>query len=206
MTIGLWRGGAPLVLASRSSARRKLLASTQIPFQFCNSGIDERAIEAPLRAEGATGTGIAEHLARAKAQAVAERMPERLVLAADQTLTIEGKVLTKPADRVAAVAQLELLSGKTHELHSAFCLVRSGKVLFEAVPVARLSVRPLSPSFIETYLTRTGDTVFSSVGAYRFEELGIHLFETIEGDYTTVLGLPLLPLLAFLRARGWVLG
>jgi septum formation protein len=201
-TVGLWRGGAPLVLASRSQARRKLLAAAQIPFQACDAGIDERSIAAPLRASGVDASGIAGALARAKALATVARMPDRLVLAADQTLSIDGAVLTKPADRAAAVAQLELLSGRAHELHSAFCLARSGMILCEAVPQARLVVRPLSRAFIEIYVGLAGDAVLSSVGGYRFEELGVHLFESVEGDQATVLGLPMLPLLAYLRAQG----
>jgi len=204
-SMGLWRGGAPLVLASRSQARRKLLAAAQIPFQACDSGIDERSIEAPLRAKGVDAAGIAGFLAREKALATAARMPDRLVLGADQTLSVEGQVLAKPADRAAAVAQLEHLSGRSHELHAAICLVRSGKILLEAVPSARLVVRPLSRAFIEAYVGLMGDLVLSSVGAYRLEELGIHLFETVEGDQATILGLPMLPLLAYLRAEGLVL-
>lgn len=205
MSSGLWRGGAPLVLASKSHARRQLLAAAQIPFQACDAGIDERSIEAPLRAKGIDGSGIAGYLAREKALATAARMPTRLVLAADQTLTIDGQVLTKPADKAEAVAQLERLSGRIHELHSAICLVGSGKILLEAVPVARLAVRPLSKAFIEAYLGLVGDAALSSVGSYRIEGLGIHLFEAIEGDQATILGLPLLPLLTYLRAKALIL-
>lgn len=205
MRTSLWRGGAPLVLASKSRARRKLLAAAQIPFQSCDSGVDERTVEAPLRAKGVDAAGTAAYLAREKALTVAAKIPERLVLAADQTLSIDGKVLTKPKDRAAAVAQLEQLSGRVHELHSAICLARSGKILLEAVPTARLVVRPLSRAFIEAYVDLVGDVALSSVGAYRIEELGIHLFEAVEGDQATVLGLPLLPLLAYLRAQGLVL-
>jgi septum formation protein len=205
VTKSLWRGGAPLVLASKSEARRNLLAEAQIPFEACDAGIDERDLEAPLRRNGTDAAGIARFLAREKALAVAARMPERLVLAADQTLAMDGQVLTKPVDRAVAVVQLEQLSGRTHELHSAICLVRSGQVVLEAVPTARLAVRPLSPAFIEAYVDLMGDRVLASVGAYRIEELGIHLFERVEGDQSTILGLPLLPLLAYLRAEGMIL-
>lgn len=204
-TNGLWRGGAPLVLASKSHARRKLLAAAQIPSQACDAGIDERSIEAPLRAKGVDAAGIAGALARKKALATVARMPERLVLAADQTLSIEGQILAKPSDRAAAVAQLEQLSGQAHEVHSAICLAQSGKILLEVVPTARLVVRPLSRAFIEAYVGLVGDAALSSVGAYRIEELGIHMFEAVEGDQATILGLPLLPLLAYLRAQGLVL-
>lgn len=201
----LWRGEAPLILASKSSARRSLLAATRIPFESCDSMIDERAIEGPLHARGARGSAIALHLARAKALSVAARQPRRLVLGADQTLSIGGRTLTKPADRAAAAAQLQLLSGATHELHSALCVALDGDILFEAAPSAALTVRPLSPEFIEAYLDEAGDAVRSSVGAYQVEGLGIHLFEWIEGDHSTILGLPLLPLLNFLREEGYLL-
>jgi septum formation protein len=204
-TNGLWRGGAPLVLASKSHARRKLLAAAHIPFQACDAGIDERSFEVPYRTKGIDAAGIARALAREKALATVARMPGRLVLAADQTLSIAGKVLTKPTERAAAVAQLEQLSGKVHELHSAICLARSGEILLEVVPMARLLVRPLSRAFIEAYVGLVGDAALSSVGAYRIEELGIHLFETVEGDQPTILGLPLIPLLAYLRAQGLLL-
>lgn len=205
MTKGLWRAGAPLVLASKSEARRNLLAAAQIPFEACDAGLDERTLEVPLRAKGVDAAGIAGFLAREKALAVAARMPGRLVLAADQTLAIGGQVLSKPADRAVAVAQLEQLSGRTHELHSAICLVRSGDVLLEAVPMARLTVRRLSPAFVAAYVDLVGEAVLSSVGAYRIEALGIHLFERVEGDQSTILGLPLLPLLAYFRAEGMIL-
>lgn len=205
MTKGLWRAGAPLVLASKSEARRTLLAAAQLPFEACDAGLDERALEAPLRAKGMDAAGTAGFLAREKALAVAARMQGRLVLAADQTLAVDGRVLCKPSSREAAVAQLGLLSGRTHELHSAICLVRSGEVLLEAVPMARLAVRPLSAAFIAAYLDLVGDAVLSSVGAYRIEALGIHLFEKVEGDQSTILGLPLLPLLGYLRAEGMIL-
>jgi septum formation protein len=203
---GLWRAGAPLMLASRSEARRQLLAAAHIPFDTCAVEIDERGLEAPLRAEGVDAARIACFLAREKALAGAARKPERLVLAADQTLSIEGEMLTKPADLPAAIAQLERLSGRTHELHSAICLARSGDILLEAVRSARLTVRPLSPAFIATYVDLVGDAVSTSVGGYRIEEAGIHLFETIEGDQSTILGLPMIPLLAYLRDEGAVLG
>jgi len=197
----LWRGAAPLLLASKSSARRSLLAGAGIPFEAVDAFIDERAIEAPLRAAGAGGAEIARHLARAKALAVGAQ-PDRLVIGADQTLSLEGQVFAKPPDRAAAAAQLAALSGRTHELHSALCVVRANEVLFEAAPVARLAVRRLSLAFIEAYIAAAGDAVLTSVGAYQIEGLGIHLFEKIEGDHSTILGLPLLPLLTYLREEG----
>jgi septum formation protein len=201
----LWRDAAPLVLASKSSARQSLLTSASIPFEVRAAAIDERQVEAPLIASGADGAEIARNLARAKAVAVAGTLPGRLVLGADQTLCLEGSILSKPADKSAAVAQLGQLSGRTHELCSALCLARGTKVLFETVSIARLTIRPLSSSFIETYVALCGDSVLTSVGAYKIEGLGIHLFEKIEGDHSTILGLPLLPLLSFLRVEGYLL-
>ncbi len=201
----IWRGGAPLMLASKSAARRGLLAATGIPFETADAAIDERAVEAPLRAAGAGGSEIARHLARAKALAVASRRPDRLVIGADQTLSLAEQVFVKPIDRAAAATQLAALSGRTHELHSAICAARGNKILFEAAPIARLAMRPLSVAFIEAYLALVGDAALASVGAYQIEGLGVHLFEKVEGDHSTILGLPLLPLLAFLREKGSLL-
>lgn len=201
----LWRGSAPLLLASKSAARRGLLAAAGLPFETADSSIDERAIEAPLRAAGAGGPEIALRLARAKALAVGAKQPDRLVIGADQTLSLESRIFTKPFDRAAAAAQLAALSGRPHELHSALCVVRGNKVLFEAAPVARLTMRPLSQAFIEAYIATVGDAALASVGAYQIEGLGIHLFEKVEGDHSTILGLPLLPLLTYLREEGSLL-
>lgn len=202
----LWRGAAPVLLASKSRARRSLLATIGVPFDSCDSLIDEREIEAPLRSAGAGGAEIGLHLARAKALAVSARGPDRLVIGADQTLCLEGQVLSKPSDQACAVTQLEALSGRTHELHSALCIARGNRIVFEAVPSARLKVRRLSRAFIETYVALAGKAVLTSVGAYQIEGLGIHLFDEIEGDHSTILGLPLLPLLTYLREEGSLLG
>jgi septum formation protein len=202
---GLWRGGTPLLLASKSGARRGLLAATGIPFDTCDAMIDERGVEESLRSGGAAASAVALHLARAKALSVAVKRAGRLVLGADQTLSIGASILSKPTDRQAAAAQLKMLSGATHELHSALCLARDGVIIFEAVPSARMTVRPLSPTFIKAYLDKVGDAVLSSVGAYQAEGVGVHLFERIEGDHSTILGLPLLPLLSFLREEGYLL-
>jgi septum formation protein len=202
----LWRGAEPLLLASKSAARRSLLAAAGIPCESRDARIDERAIETPLRDEGAGGAAIARALARKKALAVAAAAPGRLTLGADQTLAFRGRLFAKPADRAGAAAQLAALAGGTHELYSALCLARDDKVLFEAEPAARLTVRPLSPGFIEAYLDAAGDAVQGCVGAYQVEALGIHLFERIEGEHSVILGLPLLPLLAYLRAEGHLAG
>jgi septum formation protein len=201
--MALWRAGAPLVLASQSRTRQDLLASAGIPFEAMPAAIDERAIEAQLIGVGAGASETAVHLSLAKALKISAKMPGRMVIGADQTLCFDGRLFAKAADLAAARAQLELLSGKTHELHSGCCAVRGGQVLFETVSVARLSCRKLSPEFIETYLAQA--CASGSAGIYQIEGLGIQLFEAIEGDHFTVLGLPLLPLLKFLRGEGSLL-
>jgi septum formation protein len=202
---GFWRGTAPLVLASQSPARQRLLSATRIPFEICAATIDERGIEAPLVASDANAADIALHLSRAKALPVSGEKPGRLVIGADQTLCLEGRLFGKPDGRAAAMTQLEALSGRTHELFSGCCVARENTVLFETVGVARLSCRRLSPAFIEAYMVKAGDALLGSAGAYRIEGLGIHLFDAIEGDHATILGLPLLPLLKFLREEGSLL-
>lgn len=203
---GFWRGADPLVLASKSNARRALLASAGIPFEICDIAIDERAAESPLWAAGSGANEIARHLARVKALAGAEKLPGRLVLAADQTLCFEGRLFAKPASRSGAIAQIETLQGAVHELHSALCIVRDGEVLFETAPVAHIRFRRLSREFIMAYADEAGDAILSSVGAYQIEGLGVHLIERTEGDHSTILGLPLTPLLAFLREEGSLTG
>lgn len=202
----LWRHPKPLVLASKSTARRSLLEAAKIPFTVEGAAIDERAVEAPLLARGAGGREIALHLARAKAEAVSWSHPDDLVLGADQTLEFEGRIFSKPADRAAAAAQLAAFSGKTHQLHSAICLMRGRQTVFDHVGTAHLTCRAFTAAFVETYLAAAGDAVLASVGAYQLEGLGIHLFERIDGDQATILGLPLLPLLAFLREEGSLAG
>ena len=145
-------------------------------------------------------------LAREKAQSVAAAMPGRLVLGADQTLARGAKRFGKPADRAEAAAQLRELRGRTHELNSALALVRDGKVLFDCVDSARLTMRDFSDRFLDDYLDMAGDAALASVGAYQLETVGVHLFEGVDGDYFTILGLPLLPLLDFLRQNKFVAG
>ncbi|MGQ0445989.1 MAG: Maf family protein [Beijerinckiaceae bacterium] len=202
---GFWRGTAPLVLASRSPARRELLSAAGLPFEICPAAIDERGIEAPLVSSGADAAGIALHLSRAKALLVSGAKPDRLVIGADQTLCLEGRLFGKPAGRAAARAQLEAFSGRAHELYSGCCVARGNTILFETVGNAKLSCRRLSPAFIDAYLTQPFDVLLGSAGAFRIEGLGIHLFDAIEGDHATILGLPLLALLKFLREEGSLL-
>jgi septum formation protein len=200
MPMALWLAGEPLVLASRSRIRQTLLASAGIPVDVRPADLDERAVEAgaPARAPGAT----AAFLARAKASAVAKLNPGRLTLGADQTLALGAVRFAKPADRAAAREQLRALSGRTHELHSAIVFATDGTILFEHVGVAHLTMRALSDRFLDLYLDAVGSAATTSVGAYQIEGLGIQLFERVEGDYFTVLGLPLMAALDFLRRRG----
>jgi septum formation protein len=196
----LWLAVAPLVLASRSGVRRTLLEAAGVPLEVCPADVDERDLEAkaPLQAPVA----IAALLAREKAAAIARQQPGRLVLGADQMLSLNGERFAKPADRSAARVQLQTLSGRTHELYSAIAFVRDGAVLFEHVGVARLTMRALSDAFLDDYLDAVGAAALASVGAYQLEGLGVQLFERIEGDYFTVLGLPLTTALDFLRRYG----
>lgn len=200
----LWIAKQPLVLASKSDIRGKILAAAGLRFGIRPAHIDERAVEAQSGAKDAQGA--AQILARAKAMAVAEQMPGHIVLGADQTLAHGAVRLTKPANREEAVSQLRTLRGSTHELHSGIAAVRDGEVLFELVDTARLTMRDFSDRFLEDYLDMSGDAAMTSVGAYQLEGIGIHLFERVEGDYFTILGLPLLPLLKFLRDSGHVDG
>lgn len=196
----LWLAATPLVLASQSAVRRALLQSAGVTVEICPADIDERSLEAAAPAQ--LPESIAALLARAKASAVAQRLPGRLVLGADQVLALDGKRFSKPADRIAARAQLRALCGRTHELYSAAAFVQDGAVLFEHVGIARVTMRAFSDEFLESYLDAVGGAATASVGAYQLEDLGVQLFERIDGDYFTVLGLPLLAALAFLRRQG----
>jgi septum formation protein len=193
----LWRGQDPLVLASQSRARQILLANAGIAFEAVPADIEERTIQ---QASGLVAPGeIAALLAREKAVAVSTLRPGRFVVGADQTLARGTQLFSKPAGRAGAAEQLRALAGGSHELHSAVAVARNGKIMFEAVSTAQMTMRPLGEAEIEVYLDAAGETVISSVGAYQLEGLGVHLFEHIAGDHFTILGLPLLPLLAFLR-------
>jgi septum formation protein len=197
--MNLWLGKQPLILASQSRARQALLASAGIAFEAVPAGIDERTIQ---RESALTEPDeIAKLLAREKARFVSSRRPGQWVVGADQTLALGGRMFSKPAGRAQAAEQLSALAGRSHELHSAVAVARDGKLLFEASSVARMTMRPLGVTEINTYLEQAGEAVTSSVGAYQLEGLGVHLFERIEGDHFTILGLPLLPLLAFLRSE-----
>jgi septum formation protein len=195
----LWRGKDPLVLASQSHARQTLLANAGIAFEAVPADIDERAIQ---QISGLVAPGdIAALLAGKKAVAVSLHQPGRFVVGADQTLARGSRLFSKPAGRGQAAEQLRALAGGSHELHSAVAVARDGKILFEAVSTAEMTMRPLGEAEIGMYLDAAGEAVTTSVGAYQLEGLGVHLFERIAGDHFTVLGLPLLPLLAYLRSQ-----
>jgi septum formation protein len=174
-----------------------LLANAGLACDAVPAEIDERALQ---RDAGLVKPHeIARHLASAKALAVSAQWPGHHVIGADQTLALGERLFNKPNGRAQAGEQLLALAGRTHELHSAVAIARDGAVMFDHVAVARMTMRPLSEADVAAYLDAAGDAVTSSVGAYQLEGLGVHLFERIDGDHFTILGLPLLPLLAFLR-------
>jgi septum formation protein len=195
----LWRGKCPLILASQSRTRQALLANASIDFEAVPADIDEREIQ---EASGLSAPGdIAALLARRKAVAVSASQPGRFVVGADQILARGARLFSKPAGRAQAAEQLRALAGGSHELYSAVAVARDGEILFETVSIARMTMRRLGDPEIGAYLDEAGEAVTTSVGAYQLEGPGVHLFERIEGDHFTILGLPLLPLLAFLRSE-----
>ena len=194
-----WRGPKALILASQSRARKMLLANAGLAFEAMPAEIDERAIQ---QSSGIAAPGeIAGLLAREKALWISARRAGHHVIGADQTLALGDRLFNKPGDRAAAVEQIRSLSGQTHVLHAAIAVALDGKIMFETVAVARMTMRSLSDADIAAYLDAAGAAVIQSVGAYQLEGFGVHLFERIEGDHFTILGLPLLPLLAFLRSQ-----
>ena len=191
-----------LLLASKSQARRRMLEAAGVPFTAVEAELDEAAAKAGLEAAGFDARGVAEELAQLKALSV-EAGAGDLVIGADQTLELDdASMLGKPASRAEAQSQLRQLSGRTHALHSAAVVVEDGATVFWQSETVELMMRPLSDGFIQAYLDREYEAIRWSVGCYRIEGPGIQLFERIEGSHFAVLGLPLLPLLAFLRERG----
>ena len=193
-----------LVLASGSASRRSVLEAAGIDVLIDPPDIDETAIKTECQARGFGIRKTAATLAAAKAARIDGRYPGHYVLAADQMLECDGEWFDKPADRAAAAAQVARLAGRTHLLVTAAVLARNGQICWRSTTTAALTMRPLSSRFIAEYLDRVGDRALLSVGAYQVEGLGIQLFSRIRGDHFTILGLPLLPLLAFLRGVGAV--
>jgi septum formation protein len=197
---------ANLILASASPFRRALLTNAGLDFVCMRPQVDERALEAPLKDSGAMPADVALVLATAKAADVSESNPGDLVIGSDQTLSLGDELFHKPADMEGARHHLLRLSGKTHQLSSAVVVVRDGVTLWSHTGIALMTMRRLEPGFIGRYLARVGDKALASVGAYQIEGEGIQLFDRIEGDHFTIVGLPLLPLLAALRNMGAIDG
>jgi len=192
-----------LILASQSAGRRALLTQAGIPHQAIAASCDEEVEKAKLKAAGVDARALALGLAEAKARSVSLERPGDFILGCDQTLALDNGVMFDKAPSLAALAQqLATLSGRTHSLFAAMAVVRDGAVSWTHVEEARLTMRPLSPEFIADYLHQEGENLLSGVGGYRIEGRGIQLFEQVEGNHFTIIGLPLLPLLAFLREAG----
>lgn len=195
---------AEIILASKSSHRQELLKNAGVKFTAMSADIDEREIETPLLKAGMGGDDVAEVLAIAKASEVSKGRTDAYVIGCDQTLSFEGALLHKVKNMEEAMQRLLALSGKKHQLNAAVSLVRNGEVLWSHVEIATINFRKLDPGFIGRHLSDAGETVLSSVGAYQIEGLGVQLFEKVEGDYFSIIGLPILPLLAELRKLGLV--
>jgi septum formation protein len=182
-----------------------MLQAAGVAFECEPPDLDESEIKADLAATGADATELAGALAQAKANAVSSRRPNLAVIGADQVLEYDGRCFDKPGDREGARRHLGMLCGRTHRLVSGVCVVRDGNLLWSHVETARLTMRPFSEEFLAAYLDSAGPETWDSVGGYRLEGLGAQLFERIDGDHFTIQGLPLLPLLRFLRRKGMIL-
>ncbi|WP_020590429.1 Maf family protein [Kiloniella laminariae] len=189
-----------VILASASSARQQLLENAGVRLaKLLPAALDEEAVKEALKQEGATALQVAETLAELKARKVSLSNPGCFVIGADQMLECNGIWFDKPVDRDHAAAHLKALAGKTHQLQCSVCVVKDGQRLWHHNETASLTLRALDPDFITRYLDAAGEEILQSVGAYQLEGLGAQLFQRIQGDYFTILGLPLLPLLTFLR-------
>ncbi len=191
----------PVILASASVSRARLLTAAGVVFTVEPAHVDEDAIKQSLRADGAPVSACAETLAEMKAVAISRRYPQALVIGADQMLECEGAWFDKPADLARAEEQLLTLAGKTHTLPTAAVVALGGQRIWHQIATPRLTMRRFDRAFVQGYLAEVGAAALTSVGAYQLEGRGSQLFHTVEGDFFTILGLPLLPLLAFLRAH-----
>jgi nucleoside triphosphate pyrophosphatase len=198
----LWNSPVRPTLASNSATRRLLLESAGIGVDVAPAAVDERGLEQAFLGGGGAPSALAAELARAKALEVSARRPQTFCIGADQTLLFDGRLMHKAADSEEAARNLARLAGRSHRLIAAVCVARDGTVAFEAAASAELTMRALDAPAIRRYLDFAGPAVLSSVGAYQIEGVGINLFEKIDGDHATILGLPLLPLLKWLRAQG----
>jgi septum formation protein len=198
----MWNPTHRLVLASKSAARRDLLASAGLPFESDIADVDERAIESAFVDQGGATEHLPRLLARAKALDVSYRHPGALCIGADQVLSLDGRIFHKAETIRGAASALARLSGRTHQLTSAFAIARDGEVAYQDEDRAEMTMRPLDAAQIDLYLRWVGDAALTSVGGYQLEKCGVHLFERIEGDHSTILGLPMLKLLACLRREG----
>ncbi|NDR57535.1 Maf family protein [Aliiruegeria sabulilitoris] len=191
-----------LCLASGSEVRAELLRNAHVRFEVSKARIDEETARQAMQAEGLSPRDIADHLAELKALKVSARAPDRLVLGCDQILELDGTILTKPTDPADAVSQVLRLSGREHRLHSAAVLVEDNRPVWRITETVRMTMRTLSKSYVDSYVTRNWDQIRYCVGAYQLESEGVRLFERVDGDFFSVLGLPLLPLLDHLALRG----
>jgi septum formation protein len=192
----------PLILASASPYRRRMLENAGVAFSVVPADVDEASLKRRLAGEAQPAAAVADALARAKAQDVSARYPDAMIIGADQILAVDNELLDKPGDLAAARAQLERLRGRTHRLLSAVALAQAGDILWTHVGEAVLTMREFSPAFLDRYLALAGASLCRIVGAYEIEGLGIQLFDRVEGDHFSIICLPLLPLLMELRSRG----
>ncbi len=196
----------PLILASSSQSRINMLKNAGLTFEVKPADIDERAIELDLKINNSSPEQIAGKLASAKALSVSLNFNDSLVIGADQTLSVDGMQINKVDDLESAKDKIARLSGKTHCLHSAVCCNYNGSELWKFISTAYMSMRNLDSTEINNYISQAGTEILSCVGCYQLEGMGVQLFEKIEGDFFTILGLPLFPLLKFLREQGYIDG
>ncbi|MBL4806585.1 MAG: Maf family protein [Rhodobacteraceae bacterium] len=193
----------PLILASGSPIRAEMLRNAGISVEIMPARVDEAAIKAALGAEGAAPRDIADALAESKARRISLKNPTRLVLGADQILSVKNQILDKPVSVEEARNQLMILKDSKHDLFSAAVLFENGQPIWRHIGRATLTMRPFSDAFLEQYITEMGDDLFTTVGGYKIEQTGMQLFSAIDGDYFSILGLPLLEVLAILRRKGF---